>query len=190
VANLAAEDYPMIGKIIIDGSLKGLIGRGKAGRKDRHRQEGFTLIELLVTIALIAIIYAIAIPSYSRYSLNTNLKAAARNIQADFLDLRERAISENTKYQITFDQSGNNYTIQRGTEIGAPYTPIEVRTFSDFGSDIEISSVGFGGGIPAINFEGRGIATAGKVILTNSRGSTATIAVSVSGRTYVQINNQ
>jgi len=180
----------MTGNIIIDGTLQDLIGPGKAAKRDRHRQEGFTLIELLVTIALIAIIYAIAIPSYSRYSLNTNLKAAARDIQADFLDLRERAISENTKYQITFDQSGNTYTIQRGTEMGAPYTPIEVKTFSDFGSDMEISSVSFGGAIPAITFEGRGIATPGKVVLTNSRGSMATIAVSVSGRAYVQINNQ
>ena len=111
------------------------IGRGKTKVRDGKWQEGFTLAEILITVAVIAIISAIAIPTYSRYSLNTDLKAAARNIQADFLDLRERAISENTKYQITFDQNGNSYTIQRGTETGAPYTPIEVRTFSDFGSD-------------------------------------------------------
>jgi len=167
-----------------------LIPHRKEEGKDKHWQEGFTLAEILITVAVIAIISAIAIPTYSRYSLNTDLKAAARNIQADFLDLRERAISENTKYQITFDQNGNSYTIQRGTETGAPYTPIEVRTFSNFGSGVGIFSAVFGGGGATITFEGRGIATTGKVVLTNSRGSTATIAASVSGRTYVQLNNQ
>jgi type IV fimbrial biogenesis protein FimT len=176
--------------IFIERSLEGLIGSKKAKEKDKHSQKGFTLVELLITIVLIAIIFAIGIPSYSRYSLNTNLKSAARNIQADFLDLKERAIAESTMYRITFDQNGNTYTIERGTETGAPYTPIEVKTLSAFGGDVGIFSAVFGGGIPTITFEGRGIATAGKVILTNSRGSTATIAASVSGRTYVQVNNQ
>jgi prepilin-type N-terminal cleavage/methylation domain-containing protein len=176
--------------IFLERSFQGLIGRMKAKNKDGHWQRGFTLVEVLVAIILIVIIGAIAIPSYLGYSLNTNLKAAARNIQADFLELKERAIAESTAYRITFDQSGNTYTIEKGTETGAPYTPIEVKTLSAFGGDVGIFNAVFGGGIPTITFEGRGITTTGKVVLTNSRGSTATIAASVSGRTYVQVNNQ
>ena len=176
--------------ILIERLLEGLIGSRVAKKKDGHGQKGFTLVELLVTIALILIVAAIAIPSYFGYSMNTNLKSAARNIQSDFLDLKERAIAESTAYQITFDTSGNTYTIQKGTETGAPYTPIQVKALSAFGGDVGIFSAVFGGGIPTITFEGRGIATTGKVVLTNSRGSTATVAASVSGRTYVQVNNQ
>jgi prepilin-type N-terminal cleavage/methylation domain-containing protein len=176
--------------IYIERLLKGLIGRNTEKRRAGRWPKGFTLVELLVTIALVAIVGAIAVPSYFGYSLNTNLKAAARNIQNDFLDLKERAIAESTMYRITFDQSGNTYTIEKGTETGAPYTPIEVKTLSAFGGDVGIFNAVFGGGIPTITFEGRGIATTGKVVLTNSRGSTATIAASVSGRTYVQVNNQ
>ena len=174
----------------IDRSLENLIGHKKTKKKDGHWQNGLTLVRILVTIALITIVCAVAIPSYFGYSLNTNLKAAARNIQADILDLKERAIAESIAYRITFDQSGNSYTIEKGTETGAPFTPIEVKTLSAFGSDVGIFNAVFGGGIPTITFEGRGIATTGKVVLTNSRGSTATIAASVSGRTYVQLNNQ
>ena len=118
----------MKGHISTERSLRGLIGRRIAKKNGRHSRKGFTLVELMVTIALIAIVGAIAIPSYFGYSLNTNLKSAARNIQADFLDLKERAIAESTMYRITFDQSGNTYTIEKGTETGAPYTPIEVKT--------------------------------------------------------------
>jgi len=176
--------------ILIERLLPGLIGSRVAEKREGHWQKGFTLVELLITITLILIVAAIAIPSYFGYSMNTNLKSAARNIQADFLDLKERAIAESTAYQITFDTSGNTYTIQKGTETGGPYTPIEVKALSAFGGDVGIFSAVFGGGIPTITFEGRGIAPTGKVVLTNSRGSTATIAASVSGRTYVQVNNQ
>lgn len=176
--------------ILTERSLQGSKGRRIAKKNDSHPRKGFTLIELLITIAISIIIAAIAIPSYFGYSLNTNLKSAARNIQADILSLKERAISESTMYRITFDTSGNTYTIEKGTETGAPYTPIEVKTLTSFGGDVGIFNAVFGGGIPTITFEGRGIATTGKVVLTNSRGSTATIAASVSGRTYVQVNNQ
>jgi len=176
--------------ISTEKSLRGPQGKQIAKGNAKHPHNGFTHVELLITLVLIAIITTIAVPLYSGYSLNTNLKAAARNIQADFLELKERAVAESTWYRITFDPSGNSYTIEKGTETGDPYTPIEVKTLNSFGGDVGIFSAVFGGGIPTITFEGRGIATTGRVILTNSRGSTATIAASVSGRTYVQLINQ
>jgi len=171
-------------------SLRGPRGKWIAKKNAEHPHKVFTLVELLVIIVLIAIIATIAIPFYSGYSSNKNLRAAAKHIQADFLEMKERAMAEGTMYRITFDARGNTYTIEKGTETGAPYTPIEVKTLTSFGKDVGIFSAVFGGGIPTITFGEKGIATTGKVVLTNSRGSTATIAASVSGRTYVQVNTQ
>jgi Tfp pilus assembly protein FimT len=171
-------------------SLRGPRGKRIAKKNVKHPHKVFTLVELLLIIVLIAIIATIAIPFYSGYSSNTNLKAAAKHIQADLLEMKERAMAEGTMYRITFDARRNIYTIERGTETGAPYTAIEVKSLASFGEDVGIFSAVFDGGFPTITFGEKGIATTGRVVLTNSRGSTATIAASVSGRTYVQVNKQ
>jgi prepilin-type N-terminal cleavage/methylation domain-containing protein len=152
--------------------------------------KGLTLVELMIVIALIFIVCAIAAPPYFGYALNTNLKSAARDIQSDFLSLKQRAVSESTTYRITFDVTTNTYTIEKGTESGSPFVPLTVKTPKSFGGDIGVQNVDFSGGSPAIVFQERGIASNGKVVLINSRGSTAAVITSVSGRAYVQLNLQ
>jgi Tfp pilus assembly protein FimT len=161
-----------------------------AKKNEKDLPKRYTLIEILAVVVLLTIIATIAIPSYSGYSSNKKLRTAARHIQAEILELRERAIAESTMYRLTFDARENSYTIERGTETGEPYAPLEVKSLSSFGGDVGIFSAVFGKGIPAITFGRRGITTTGKVVLTNSHGSTATIAAAVSGRTYVQVVSQ
>ena len=148
------------------------------------------ILPLLVFIALLAIVAAIAIPSHYEYPCNKELRVAAKQIQADFLELQARAITDKIIYRITFGLRENSYTIEIGTETGGPYTTLEVKSLSSSGRDVGVFFADFGGGIPTITFGARGIATNGKVVLTNSRGSTATIAAAVSGRTYVQVDNR
>ncbi len=153
-------------------------------------QKGLTLVELMITVALIMLIAAIVAPPFFGYTINMNLKSAARDIQSDFLSLKQRAVSESTTYRITFDVNTNTYTIEKGTESGSPFVALEVKSPRVFGADIGVQNVDFSGGTPAITFQERGIATNGRVLLTNSRGSTAAVITSVSGRTYVQLNMQ
>ena len=153
-------------------------------------QKGLTLAELMITIALIMIIAAIVAPPYFGYAINMNLKSAARDIQADFMSLKQRAVSESITYRITFDVNSNTYTIEKGTETGSPFVALQVKTPKSFGADIGVQNADFSGGTPAITFQDRGIATNGQVLLRNSRGSTAAVITSVSGRAYVQLNMQ
>jgi prepilin-type N-terminal cleavage/methylation domain-containing protein len=144
-------------------------------------KKGFTLIEILVGIGLLTIILAISTPYVQKQAINANLRSAARQIESDIFDLKQRALSENTPFAIIFDSTANNYTIQQG---GAS---VEVRTLSGFGNDVRIVSAPFGGGA-TLAIQTGGTTTAGNVNLANGRGSTAILTINIAGRTYVQFN--
>jgi type IV fimbrial biogenesis protein FimT len=144
-------------------------------------KRGVTLIELLIGIGIMTVVMTIASPHFRGYLLNTNLRSAAREIEADIEELKQRAITENNTFEIVFDTVANRYTIQQGGN------PVEVKTPTTYSRDIRIASAPFGGG-STVAFQTRGTATAGSVNLTNSRGSMATVSINISGRTYVQFN--
>jgi prepilin-type N-terminal cleavage/methylation domain-containing protein len=156
-----------------------------------QRCKGFSLIELIIVICLIAIIAAIAGLNLVNYTINRNLKSAARDIASDFAICKERAISGSTTCRIIFVTGGNSYTIQ-DLLVGNPPAPGPVATkrLTEFGSDIVIQNTDFAGG-PQVDFLARGTTLQpgiNTVTLQNSRGSTATITVNTTGRTYVKPN--
>jgi prepilin-type N-terminal cleavage/methylation domain-containing protein len=144
---------------------------------------GFSLVELLVVIALIAIVSAFAVPTWQRYAAKTDLKTAAREVMADFANAKQRAVEENLDvYRLTFNLVGSSYALSR-TDTGTVWT----KSAATFGNGVSIDSVNFSGG-SVVSFQKRGTLTPGNVRLRNGLGSTATITVNITGRTYVQFN--
>ncbi|KPK91975.1 MAG: hypothetical protein AMJ94_06205 [Deltaproteobacteria bacterium SM23_61] len=138
-----------------------------------------TVTELIIILALIAVVGLIAMPSFNRMTVNGNLRSTARDIQGRIAYLKERAMADNTRYTLIFDKDNNRY---RSSDMKVD----EWKHASSFGQSIRIASVNFGGGF-TVAFETRGtLAQGGNIVLSNGRGSTATITCNLSGRSYVQ----
>lgn len=146
-------------------------------------QKGVTIAEIVLVISIFMILATIAIPSFQRHVVNADLKNAARSVATDFFLYKEHAIAESRPYRIKFSIANHNYEIQQ-----PPGTTILTKDLRSFRHDISID----GGSTTetVYNIQPRGTVTNGQIWLVNSRGSTATITINITGKTSVQFNMQ
>ena len=63
----------------------------------KFAENGFSLIELMIVVAIVAILAAVAVPSYQRYILKTNRSDAMAVLQG-FAQAMERHYAQNNSY--------------------------------------------------------------------------------------------
>ena len=66
----------------------------------RCRSAGFTLIELMITVAIIAILAAVAVPAYNNYITRGRIPDATSNLSTKAVRM-EQAFQDNRTYQPT-----------------------------------------------------------------------------------------
>lgn len=153
--------------------------------------KGFSLVEMMIVIAIISILASISSFAWQRYVNNSNLKTAARDVVSDFQSCKEKATSESRDYQILF-VTGTNSSYTISAPATATHTAVNTTKVPTMhGAGIQITNAAFWAN-PAnvVTFRTRGISSNGTVIMTNSRASSATITINVTGKAYIQFAMQ
>ncbi|MEW5754836.1 MAG: type IV pilin protein [Pseudomonadota bacterium] len=98
-------------------------------RRARRAQQGFTLIELMVAVAIVGILAAVAVPSYTQH-MQKSRRAEAQSYLMDLsqrqqqylLDMRSYAATEAALNMTTPASVAKNYTIAIAVGAGTPPT--------------------------------------------------------------------
>lgn len=158
------------------------------------RGHGFTLIELLVTLAVLAIVLALAVPSFNDLIDRSRLTSAADTLYADLQFGRSEAIRNNQSVTISF-QSGTAwcYGMVLGSSAcdcsvtnsaAANYCALKRVSASDFSkvSIPDAASITFASSQTGFD-PVRGVAlSAGAVTLQSTLGKQATVSLALLGR--------
>jgi type IV fimbrial biogenesis protein FimT len=161
-------------------------------------EHGFTLVEVLITMGIICLMGLIILPQLSGFIANRDLKTAARDIAGQIFEAREMAVAKQRWHQIVFNSGAGTYSVQECVDgsLNCANGYSTISTAQIAASNVTMTSLTFGGA-NILHIQPRGIinpAEAGSyaqpnIILTNARGSTARISVSLTGRASVDWTN-
>jgi type IV pilus assembly protein PilE len=91
------------------------MSQSNAGTKQTGRaSRGFTLIELMITVGVIAILAAIAIPSYRQYIIRGN-RSAGESVMMDIANREQQYLLANRSYADKATLTANGYTLPSDT---------------------------------------------------------------------------
>ncbi len=79
--------------------------------KKALKQTGFTMIEMMIVIAIIAIIFSMAMPSYRVWIENTRIRNAAESIQNGLQKAKTEALQRNTRVEFRMTTTDSKWEV-------------------------------------------------------------------------------
>jgi prepilin-type N-terminal cleavage/methylation domain-containing protein len=163
----------------------------KARRKRPADMRGLTLMELMVTVAILAILVALAMPSFNAYLAKGRLSGAAEALAQDLQLARSEALRRNDAVTISFT-SGTAWcygTILSDTACNCTQTgncSLRRVDNSDY-AGVTMSAVSFGS--PAATFTAfmprQGLANDGTVEFTHASAGTLRVSLGTAGQVRI-----
>jgi type IV fimbrial biogenesis protein FimT len=161
--------------------------------KVMNKNSGFTFIELMTTIAVIALLAAIAIPNMIDWRSRTKLQGAVENLRGDLQWAKLKAVQESEWVAVLFSANGYEVFTDNGPTVGAfdaslPDPERRLRN-RDLPPDIRIDlgTTDFSG-FKYVRFNNRGLPdNDGDVFINSTSGDRQRIELSRLGRIDITI---
>ncbi|SEQ85738.1 type IV pilus assembly protein PilE [Azotobacter beijerinckii] len=96
-----------------------MLSKWKVIAVELKKKRGFTLIELMITVAIVAILAAIAYPSYQQYVIRGN-RAAAQAQMMDIASRQQQFLLANRAYASKTALESSGYSLP--SDVAARYT--------------------------------------------------------------------
>ena len=141
-----------------------MLSRSRTGGRAAPHARGFTLIELMVTISLLAVLVLLAVPAFTAWIRNAQIRSAAEALQGGMRTAQAEALRRNRQVVMAFTNAtpasgttavanGKNWTLQTVAQFGETSDYISGGSIAETNSAVTVST---SGGLTAICFNSSG----------------------------------
>ena len=140
-------------------------------------KDGFTALEMMIVLVILAVIMAIAAPSYRGYTAKKRLEGAAWQVYNDLMSARMAAVKKGVPVSLSVI-SGNEYSLTAGNSVSN-------KNIHPTYQDVALST----GYNPVFNSNGT-VSSTGSIVVTSKSSllSQKTLTISISRAGGMQIN--
>ena len=147
----------------------------RANRQASNSRHGLTLVDLTITVLIMGVVAATASPKFAALLTSYTAEATARRVAADLNYAASAAAQTSQSVTVTFDVSGNSYSV---TGVDSPDHPGSAWTvpLTSSGANVDLVSADFAAS-QAVKFNSYGRPNNPGTIVFSSGSDTATVIV-------------